>query len=193
MNSTLHLILVFLLSSAIGTEVFGVAFLNGFLKDLKAKRILFTAFTISLINASMSMLGFLVGFGMNLLLGNFSKTLSAAIVLLISMKILVKSFKPKFQEMTWELHKTNVLAGFALAIGINSFLAGIVLSSLGASWLFVFGVFLATFFFATLTGIVAGRNSKNFFVAARTGIAGGTMLLAGAIVFILNLFGIINF
>jgi putative Mn2+ efflux pump MntP len=184
-------ILTALLAVAIATDVFSVVYLNGFLKEVKTCRILITALIISFINAAMGLLGLMLGKGLSLLLGDFSMYLTVAIFLLLGLKIIVKSFKTKFQEMTWELHKLPVVAGFSAAAGINLFLAGIALSSYNLEWLPVFVILLAVYFFVGFIGIISGKKSNNFFVAARVALFGGIILMVGSIILLLNMFGIV--
>jgi len=190
MESAQH-ILTGLLAFAIATDVFSVVFLNGFLKEMKTGKMLITAIIISVINAAMGVLGLLLGMSLSLLLGDFSMILSVAIFLLLGLKIIIKSFKPKFHEMTWELHKLPVVAGYSAATGINLFLAGIALSSFIFEWLPVFVILLSVYFIVVLFGIISGKMSSNFFIAARAALIGGIVLMAGAIILMLNLFGIV--
>lgn len=183
--------LILLLLMAVSSEVFGVVFLNGFLKELKIAKVLFTAFIISLINAVMGLMGLITGYGLNLLLDSFIQWLSVVIILMLGLKIMIKSFKPKFHEMTWELHRIPVLAGFSTAVGINTYLAGMALSSFKLTGQAVFMLLLAIYFLIPILGFLAGRKSKNFFVAARAGIAGGIILIGISVYFTLNFFGIV--
>ncbi len=184
-------ILMALLALAIASDVFSVVYLNGFLKEIKTLRILITAVIISFINAAMGLLGLMLGKGLSLFLGDFSVILPVAIFLLLGLKIIIKSFKSKFREMTWELHKLPVVAVYSAATGINLFLAGIALSSFILDWLPVFVILLSVFFIVVLIGIILGKKSNNFFVAARAAFIGGIILLVGSIILMLNLFGFV--
>jgi putative Mn2+ efflux pump MntP len=184
-------ILTGLLAFAIAMDVFSVVYLNGFLKEINTGKILITAIIISVINAVMGLLGLLLGKGLNLLLGDFSMILPVALFFLLGLKIIIKSFKPKFHEMTWELHKLPVLAGYSAATGINLFLAGIALSFFIFELLPFFVILLSVYFIVVLVGIISGKKSNNFFVAARAALIGGVVLLVGSIILMLNLFGIV--
>lgn len=176
---------------AISTEVFAVVFLNGFIREMKTARQISAALIISFINALMGLLGFFTGLGLNLLLENLTEWLSVVIILMLGLKIMIKSFKPKFHEMTWELQRFTLIAVFSAATGINSYLAGIAISSFKVTGLSVFILILSAYFLAAALGMMLGKISKNFFVASRSGIAAGVILIGISVIYSLFLFGII--
>jgi putative Mn2+ efflux pump MntP len=185
--------LLILLVLSIASETFSGLFVNGYLKNIKAQKILVVGVTISTIHTAMTLSGLMLGNQINQLMGNFADALSAIILLMIGLKIAIKSFKAKFQEMLFELNKPKVLVGFSAATGINSFLAGIAISSFQPSWSRVMLVFLVVSFLVAITAIKAGKASKNFLLAARFSLAGGILLIAGAVIMLLNTFDLVNF
>lgn len=189
----LNWFLLILLVLSISSETFSGVFVNGYLKNIKAQLILVVGVTISTIHTAMALPGLMLGNQINQLMGNFADALSAIILLMIGMKIAIKSFKPKFQEMLFELNKPKVLVGFSVATGINSFLAGIAISSFQPSWSRVMLVFLVVSFLVVITAIKAGKASKNFLLAARFALAGGIVLIVAAVIILLNTFDLVNF
>lgn len=185
--------LLILLVLSLSSETFSGLFVNGYLKNIKAQKILVVGVTISTIHTAMAVLGLMLGSQINQLMGNFAGALSAIILLMIGLKITIKSFKSKFQEMLFELNKMKVIIGFAAATGINSFLAGIAISHLQPSWNRVILVFLLISFLVAITAIKTGKASKDFLLASRLALAGGIVLIFGAVIMLLNTFDLVNF
>jgi len=109
----LNWFLLILLVLSISSETFSGVFVNGYLKNIKAQLILVVGVTISTIHTAMALPGLMLGNQ----IGNFADALSAIILLMIGMKIAIKSFKPKFQEMLFELNKPKVLVGILCSYG----------------------------------------------------------------------------
>mgnify|MGYP000845355657 CR=1 FL=1 len=166
---------------ALSTEVFTVVFINGFLREAGFSKVLLAGFMVAIIIALLAGMGFLVGLEINKLLENFTDIISTAILLVIGLKILLKSMKSKFQEMTWELTEFKILIGFSLAMGINSFLAGMALARWETPLVALLSLFFGVYFFVVLTGIITGKINRNFILAVRTSFIGGVVLMAVAL------------
>jgi len=177
---------------ALAADAFAGLYLNGFTKDSKVQDILIISAAISIVNAVMATIGMLMGDQINTLLEEFSTGLAIGVFFLLGAKLVIKSFKPKFQEMTWELHKPRIIVGYAFALGISSFLAGIAISTFDMNILTVLWTFMIVFFVVSVIAILTGKISKKFFLAARLEIAGGLILTGGAIYFLIKTFGIIQ-
>jgi putative Mn2+ efflux pump MntP len=172
---------------ALSAEAFGVIYLNGFLKDkttklpAKTRVLLF----VPLVNLVMAALGYFTGEILTSILEEFAKGLSIGIIFIVGLKLIIKSFKPKFREMTWELTNQKVLISFSFALGINLFLLGLALPGFGVE---IFPLSLATiitFLFAVLMGLIFGNKSSNFLLASRLMLAGGVVVASSAVYYML--------
>ena len=166
---------------ALSTEVFTVVYLNGFLREAGFTKVLISALTIAAIIAFLAGLGLIIGNEINKLLINFSAIVSTAILLVVGLKILLKSTKSKLHEMTWELTNFKVLASFSFAMGINSLLAGVALAYAGAPSLKIVSLFFIIYFVIVLAGVIAGKLNNSFLLAVRTSFVGGIALMATAL------------
>lgn len=139
----------------------------------------------------MFFLGTLIGSQVNLLLDSFSQMLSGIIFFVVGLKIGLASFRPKFQQMLYELNKPGVLAGFSVAVGMNVLLAGIALPAFNFSVSMVMIIFFMVYFVITLTAVLTGKKSKNFLLAARYELSAAALLIIGSIIMMLNIFGVV--
>ncbi len=173
---------------AISTEAFSVISLNGFLKDkqtnllTKARVLLF----VPLANMVMAALGYFTGEILTAILTDFATGLSIGIIFIVGLKLIIKSFKPKFREMTWELSNQKVLISFSFALGINLFLLGLALPGFGVG----ISAFLLTtvlaFFCSGLFGLLFGSKSTKFLLASRIMLTGGLVVVASAVYYFIN-------
>ncbi len=184
-------VLLILLVAAIGAEAFSGLFINGFVKEAVPKKQLLIAVICTAIGAGMFLLGMLIGTQVNHLLEGFSRLLSGIIFFVVGLKIGLASFRPKFQQMLYELNKPGVLAGFSVAVGMNVFLAGIALPAFGFPFANLMIIFLMVYFIITLTAVLTGKTSKNFLLAARYELSASALLVIGSIIMMLNLFGVV--
>jgi len=189
----LNIFNLIIIVSALSTEAFSGIYLNGFLRENdtliagKAKVVLF----VTLINLLMGVAGFFSGVFIKTLLSEISYGISLGLVFILGLKLVIKSFKPKFQEMIWELTRQKVLIGFSFALGINTFLLGIALPGLKVSVLpFIISIILI-FFFSTLLALIAGARSNRFLLASRVMLFGGVIISGSAIYYIIENFHLI--
>lgn len=173
---------------ALSTEAFGVIYLNGFLKDkqtnllTKARVLLY----VPLANLVMAALGFFTGEILTAILADFAGGLSTGIIFIVGLKLIIKSFKPKFREMTWELSNQKVLFFFSFALGINLFLLGLALPGFGVGISSFILTTVLAFFFASLLGLLLGSRSSKFLPASRAMLAGGAIVAASAVYYLIN-------
>lgn len=165
----------------LSTEVFTVVFLNGFLRDARFSRLMISALIVAIINAAMAGLGLLIGTEIIKSLSDFTAILSTAILLVVGLKILLKSTKSKLHEMSWELTNFKVLAGFSFATGINSFLAGVALAAAATPLTDLISLFFIIYLLIIVTGVFAGKLNSNFSLAVRISFIGGLALMATAL------------
>ncbi len=184
MNTFILIIIVLALSM----DAFAGLYLNGFLKEAKISYLFFAALAVSVINTLAAVIGRLVGDQINTLLATFGLPLTINILFILGIKMAIKSFKPKFQEMTFELNRKNILGAFAFALSINAFLMGLALSAFGNPFgLFVL-VFLSIFFVVPIFGMLISRKSEKFLLAARLEFFGGIILIGGSIFYMIKFF-----
>jgi putative Mn2+ efflux pump MntP len=186
-----ELVLLIILVTAISSDTFSGVFLNGFVKLSKTAIVLRMAAVISVVHALMATVGMLLGGQFNLLLVNYAGAFTAIILLMVGLKILIKSFKPKFQELLYELDRMSVLVGFSFALGVNSLLTGLAISAFHFTYKTVLIVFFIINFLMVIMGAGLGKKSKNFLLAARLGLAGGVIVTLGALILMLNLLNLV--
>ncbi len=172
-------------------EAFSGLFLNGFIRESGIKVATFNVVTIAIFSTLMASIGHVVGNLMQGMLDGMARGVFIGVLAILGIKMVIKSFKPKFQEMTYELHKPRIMAGFALALSINAFLAGLALSAFNFRVSMLLLSFFVIYALVSIAAIIAGRLSKKFFVAARLLFSGGLLLTAGAIYSFLELFNVI--
>lgn len=175
------IILLTIIILALSTEVFTVVFLNGYLRDARFAKIMVSALTVAIINAVLAGLGLLIGTEINKLLDSFADIVSTAILLVVGLKILLKSTKSKLHEMSWELTSFKVLTGFSFATGINSFLAGFALAGAASPLSESVTLFFAIYLVMVTAGVLFGKLNNNLSLAVRTSFAGGVVLMAIAL------------
>lgn len=173
---------------ALSTDAFGVIYLNGFLKDketsllTKSRVLLF----VPLANLVMAALGYFTGEILMAILDDFATGLSIGIIFIVGLKMIIKSFKPKFREMTWELTNQKILISFSFALGINLFLFGLALPGFGVG-IFPFAVTtVLAYLLAGLLGLLLGSKSSKFLMASRIILAGGAIVAASAVYYLIN-------
>lgn len=180
-------LLIILLVLTLSMDVFSGLYLNGFIKEAPLRVIAYNVLTIAVFCAVMAALGSAVGYELQYMLEPYTRGFSIAILAVLGIKMLIKSFQSKFGEMTYELTKPRVMAGFALALSINAFLAGLALSSYHESALNLLITFFVVYAVVAVASVVAGRISDRFFLAGRMTFAGGALISAGAIYYLLEL------
>ncbi|NCA86896.1 MAG: hypothetical protein EOM83_15245 [Clostridia bacterium] len=184
-------ILLILILAGMATDVFATIYLNGFLKEARKRYVFNIAISIVLINLIYAGLGFSGGLWLRSLISSNMLVVAPAILFLLGLKIVIKSFSHKFHEMTWELTNMPVMLGYAAAVGINIFMLGIILPFLYAS--FVETLIAVAVIFATAVAIAFffGRKSHRFLLAMRVLLAGGVLVMIIAIFLLLERFNIL--
>ncbi len=147
-------------------DAFVGRYLNGFLREAWLLYVLYVACVVSLLNTLAAALVKLIGSQINILLEDFCLPLAIGVLFILGIKMANKSFKPKFQETTYELHQKKILLVYAFALYLNAFLQGLAISAFNIS----FGIFsliiLAVFFLMPLLGMLISRKSTKFLLAA---------------------------
>ncbi len=172
-------------------DAFAGVYLNGFLRESKVSYLFFAGLVISVFNTLTALAGRLIGSQINLLLENFTLPLAVAIMFVLGIKMAIKSFRPKFQEITFELNRRNILMGYASALGINAFLLGIALSAFDTPYPVFIMMFAGIFFISPVSGMLLSRKSKKFLLAARFEFAGGIVLIGASLFYMIKYFELI--
>jgi len=172
-------------------DAFAGLYLNGFLREARQSYLLYAAILVSVVNTLTAIIGRLIGGQINILLESFSLPLAIGILFILGMKMSIKSFKPKFQEITYELNKKKIMAGYAVALSINAFLMGLALSAFNIQFGILSLVFLAVFFIVPIIGMLISRKSTKFLLAARLEFFGGIVLIGGSIFYMIKFFELV--
>jgi putative Mn2+ efflux pump MntP len=182
-----------LILTALSSEAFSGIYLNGFLRESATRLIskIRVVAVVTLVNVLMMSLGFLVGIFLNSLLEEYAEGLSLGILFILGLKIIIKSFKPKFREMTWELTRKDVLLGFSVALGVNAFLLGMVLPVFSLSFITLLVAAAVVFFLSGSLALILGAKSSRFLPASRFLLIGGTFISGCAIYFIFENFNLL--
>lgn len=188
--NTFNLIIVV---AALSMEAFSSMYLNGFLNDKatswmeKARLVLMVAFAA----AVMAALGYFTGGIISAILSEFATGISIGILFIVGLKMIIKSFKPKFREMTWELTQPKVALAFSVALGINPFLLGLALPVLGVDILPFLLAVSAVFFISALLAVFFGVKSTKFLLGSRLLLSGGLVVAGSAVYYIIQSFNLI--
>lgn len=179
--------------SALSSEVFSGLYLNGFLKekDTTFSDKVKVVFIITTVNLLMGLAGFLVGKFLNSLLTDISFGLSLGLLFILGLKLIIKSFKPKFHEMIWELSNQKILLGFSFAVAINTFILGIALPGLTVSLIPAVTIIAIVFFISETVALIAGTKSNKFLLASRFLLLGGVIILGSALYYLIQNFNLI--
>lgn len=179
--------------AALSMEAFSSMYLNGFLNDRatswnsKARLVLLVAFAA----AVMAALGYFTGEILSVILSEFATGLSTGILFIVGLKLIIKSFKPKFREMTWELTQPKVAFAFSVAQGINPFLLGLALPGLNVGILPFLVAVAAVFFVSALLAVIFGMKSTKFLLGSRLMLGGGVVVAGSAVYYIIRSFNLI--
>jgi putative Mn2+ efflux pump MntP len=169
-------------------DAFAGFYLNGYLREARPRYLLYSATVVSMMNTLAAVIGKLIGSQINLLLENFSLPLAIGVLFILGIKMAIKSFKPKFQEMLYELNQKKTLMIYASALSMNAFLLGLAMAAFDIT----FGIFslilLAVFFVVPLVGMMTSRKSTKFLLAARLEFFGGIVLIGGSIFYMIKFF-----
>jgi putative Mn2+ efflux pump MntP len=169
-------------------DAFAGFYLNGYLHEARPRYLLYSATVVSMMNTLAAVIGKLIGSQINLLLENFSLPLAIGVLFILGIKMAIKSFKPKFQEMLYELNQKKTLMIYASALSMNAFLLGLAMAAFDIT----FGIFslilLAVFFVVPLLGMITSRKSTKFLLAARLEFFGGIVLIGGSIFYMIKFF-----
>lgn len=163
-------------------------YLNGFLREARLSYVFYAASVVALFNTLAALLGKLIGSQINILLENFSLPLAIGVLFILGIKMAIKSFKPKFQEMTYELQQKKILSVYAFALSMNAFLMGLAISAFDIRYGIFSLVILVVFFIMPLLGMLISRKSTKFLLAARLEFIGGVVLIGGSIFYMIKFF-----
>lgn len=179
--------------AALSTEAFSSIYLNGFLKEESAGWVSRARVVILVppVCALMAAIGYFTGEVLSGILSDFATGLSLGILFIIGLKLIIKSFKPKFREMTWELTQPKVLLAFSFALGINVFLLGLALAGLESAFVPMVIAVAGTFFISSLLAILFGRKGKKLLFTSRLMLTGGVVISGSAIYYIIHGFNLI--
>lgn len=174
--------------SALSTDAFSGICLNGFLKEKSTplSHKLRVPLFLVVSNVLLAMAGFGLGRILSSLLDEFSHILSLGLLFILGLKFIIKSFKPKFQEMTWELTNIKILTGFAFASGINAFLLGLALPGLNVLLLTLVSTLGIVFLISSIAALITGVRSNNFLLASRLLLSGGILIAGVAVYYIIK-------
>jgi putative Mn2+ efflux pump MntP len=177
---------------AISMDVFTALFLNRFLKTAGIRLILQNIITIALAVSSFAIAGAYIGKFFGYLFTESGLILSSGILMMLGLKMITKSFKPRFDEMNFELAHPKTIFFFAIALSMNSFILGLALPAFDLSFFQIYKVFLLTFLLIGVIATSAGRMTDNYRIASRIEFLGGFILTGSAIYFLIKLFRIIT-
>ena len=188
--STFTLVILIL---ALSTEAFSGIYLNGFLreKETRLPHKLLVIASLALVNAAMAALGFFTGSYIGTLLGEFTYFISLGLLFVLGLKLISRSFKSKFREMTWELHQPKILLGFSVAVGINAFLLGMALPVFQPGFSNLLFSFVLVFVVSVSLALIFGARSQRFLLASRIVFSGGLIIVGCAVYYILRNFNFI--
>lgn len=172
-------------------DAFSGVYLNGFIKEATFTERLRVMILIPFTSSFMACIGFLLGGVITSLLSEFSITLTVGLIFIIGFKFIIKSFKPKFQEMTYELTQLKTLIGFSFALGINAFLLGLALPLFEIGIINILIVFAIVFIIVTSLAMFFGKRSNRFIVASRLILIGGFFISGSAVYYIIEYFNFI--
>jgi putative Mn2+ efflux pump MntP len=178
---------------ALSSEAFSGIYLNGFLRETQTRlpyKVLVVA-SLAAINATMAALGFFTGSYLGALLGNFAYFISLGLLFVLGLKLIARSFKPKFNEMTWELHRPKVMLGYAVAVSVNAFLLGLALPVFNPDFIALLLSFLLVFAVSVSLALIIGARSQRFLLASRIVFTGGLVIVGAAVYYILRNFNFI--
>jgi putative Mn2+ efflux pump MntP len=173
------------------TDTFATVYLNGFLKEARKRYVFKIATSIVLVNLAYVGLGFSGGLWLRSLISSNMLVVAPAILFLLGLKVVIKSFNSKFLEMTWELTNTPIMLGYAAAVGINIFMLGIILPFLYASFAETLVAVAIIFATAVTVAFFFGRQSHRFLLAMRVLLAGGVLVMGIAIYLFLERFNVL--
>ena len=187
----MHSITLILIMVGLATDTFATLYLNGFLKEAPKHFVFKIAISIVLINLLYVGLGFWGGLWLRSLISGNMMVVAPAILFLLGVKLILKSFRPKFLEMTWELTSTSVMLSYALAAGINIFMLGIILPFMFAGLTEVLILIAVIYALAVTVAFFFGRASHRFLLAMRVMLAGGVIVMGIAIFLLLERFNVL--
>lgn len=188
--NTFNLIIVV---TALSMEAFSSIYLNGFLNDkatswkAKARLVMLVSFAAMV----MASLGYFTGEILSTILSEFSTGLSIGILFIVGLKLVIKSFKPKFREMTWELTQPKVALAFSVALSINPFLLGLAIPGMAVTIPDFLVAVALVFFVSALLATIFGIKGTRFLLASRMMLGGGLVVAGSAIYYIIQSFNLI--
>ena len=154
--------------------------------------ILINTMTISVIISLFAVAGAFIGQQFDILFTEIGKAKSMVIFLVLGMKMIIKSQKPRFDEMNFELDHPKIIIFYSIALSMNAFILGLALPAFNISILQIFTTSIIVFLFSLNVAILTKRITENFKIASRLELAGGIILIGSAVYFLSKLFKIIS-
>jgi manganese efflux pump family protein len=169
---------------------FSVALSSSVYRCIEWKEALRIALILSLFQAGMLMVGWVIGYGIKGLLHSMAVPVAVLIILFIGVRYFLDAKRLGRALRTMAEENSRILLGFAFVISINSLLLGMGLGILYTDILSLAGLVFAMVFFMTIIGIRLGkRGMMNLGNTAE--MSGGLFLIIISIVIILQYLKII--
>jgi putative Mn2+ efflux pump MntP len=173
-------------------DAFTALFLNRFLKNAGFGMILINTITLSFVISAFAVAGAFVGQQFDYVFTEFGKAKSIVILLALGIKIIIKSQKPRFEEMNYELDHPKIIFFFSIAVSMNAFVLGLALPAFDFHNLQIYTASIVIFLISTNFAILTRKITENFKIASRLEFAGGIVLIGSAVYYLSKLFRIIS-
>lgn len=177
---------------AISLDAFTALFLNRFLKTANFKIVFMNIAMISTMATLFAVIGAFVGKQFDYFFSGLGTGLASGIFLMLGLKMMAKSLKPRVDEMNFELENPKMIFFYAVALSMNAFILGITLPAFKIDILQVFLNFILIYLFSSIAAVFIGRITDNFKIAMRFEFTGGIILIGSAVYYLIKLFGIIS-
>ena len=187
--NTLMLVIIVL---AISLDAFTALFLNRFLKTANFRIVVINIAMISIMATLFAVTGAFVGKQFDYFFSGMGTGLASGLFLMLGLKMMAKSLKPRVDEMNFELENPKMIVFYAIALSMNAFILAIALPAFKIGVLQVFLSFIFIFLFSSIAAVFTGRITDNFKIAMRFEFAGGIILTGSAVYYLIKLFGIIS-
>ncbi len=173
-------------------DAFTALFLNRFLKNAGIRMILINTVTISIVLSLFAIAGAFVGQQFDSVFMEIAKAKSIVIFFSLGLKMIIKSQKPRFEEMNYELDHPKIIFFVSIALSMNAFILGLALPAFNIKNWEVFMASIIVFLFSTNIAVLTRRITENFKIASRLEFTGGIILIGSAVYYLSKLFRIIT-
>jgi len=130
----------------------------------------------SLFQVLLFILGYWIGYALKSYFSSLAFPVASLIFIFIGIKLFIEARKPVPAKRTYTSRDLRTLAGFSLAIGINTFLTGIGSGMIKVNFLYQSGSILLFSYIITLVGVRLGKKG-NYLAAKRAEVTGGVIML----------------